>query len=158
MARKTGSKRVSKVKNLQRAPKRLGYKFFSFVITFLMIASGVFYFSLNYVPKAMYEEQLMLPKMKENYYVSQWCRDDFGKREFVLWDNTRVDCLTKDYAIEFDFANKWAEGVGQSLYYSKMTGKKPGLALIITDISDYKYVKRIERLESDIKLFLIKAY
>ena len=44
--------------------------------------------------------------MKESFYVSQWCRDDFGKQEFVLWDNTRVDCLTKDYAIEFDFAKK----------------------------------------------------
>ena len=129
-----------------------------FVITFLMAASGIFYLSLNYVPKSMYEEQVMLPKMKEAYYVSQWCRDDFGKQEFVLWDNTRVDCLTKDYAIEFDFAHKWAESVGQSLYYSKMTGKKPAVALILTDLKDYIYVKRVERLENGIKIFLIKAF
>ena len=123
-----------------------------------MAASGIFYLSLNYVPKSMYEEQVMLPKMKEAYYVSQWCRDDFGKQEFVLWDNTRVDCLTKDYAIEFDFAHKWAESVGQSLYYSKMTGKKPAVALILTDLKDYIYVKRVERLENGIKIFLIKAF
>ena len=96
--------------------------------------------------------------MKEAYYVSQWCTNDFGKREFLLWDGTRVDCLSKDYAIEFDFAKKWAESIGQSLYYSKMTRKNPAVVLILTDISDYRFVKRVERLNNDIKIFLIKAY
>ena len=91
-------------------------------------------------------------------YVNQWCTSDFGRKEAVLWDLTRVDCLAKDYAIEFDFAKKWAEAVGQSLYYSKMTGKAPAIALILTNITDYKYLKRIERLDNDIKVFLIKAY
>ena len=69
-----------------------------------------------------------------------------------------MDCLTKDYAIEFDFAKKWAESIGQSLYYSKLTGKKPAVVLILSSPTDYKYVKRIERLENDIQIFLIKAY
>ena len=56
------------------------------------------------------------------------------------------------------FAKKWAEAVGQSLYYSKMTGKKPAIALILTSLTDYRYLKRIERLDNDIKVFLIKAY
>lgn len=133
-------------------------KFVAFLIFVILSSCGVFYFSLNYVPKSRYEEQIMRPNMKEAYYVSQWCRDDFGKQEFLLWDNTRVDCLTKDYAIEFDFAHKWAESVGQSLYYAKMTGKKPAVVLIMSELSDYKYVKRIERLENGIKIFLIKAY
>lgn len=157
MARK--SKKNKKVqKFVEQKTSNFGAKCIAFVITFLMAASGIFYFSLNYVPKSMYEEQVMLPKMKEAYYVSQWCRDDFGKQEFVLWDNTRVDCLTKDYAIEFDFAHKWAESVGQSLYYAKMTGKQPAVALILTDLKDYRYVKRVERLENGIKIFLIKAF
>ena len=71
---------------------------------------------------------------------------------------TRVDCLAKDYAIEFDFAKKWAEAVGQSLYYSKLTGKQPAIVLIMTSITDYRYLKRIERLDKGIKVFLIKAY
>ena len=71
---------------------------------------------------------------------------------------TRVDCLAKDYAIEFDFAKKWAESVGQSLYYSKMTGKAPAVVLILTNITDYRYVKRIERLDKGIRIFLVKAY
>lgn len=134
------------------------HKIIAFIITLLLFAGGYFYINLNYVPKSMYETQLMRPNMKESFYVSQWCRDDFGKQEFVLWDNTRVDCLTKDYAIEFDFAKKWAESIGQSLYYAKMTGKKPAVALILTDLKDYKYVKRIERLDNGIKIFLIHAF
>ena len=76
----------------------------------------------------------------------------------ILWDMTRVDCLAKDYAIEFDFAKKWAESIGQSLYYAKMTGKKPAVVLILTDVFDMKYVKRVERTNSDIQIFLIKAF
>ena len=121
------------------------------------MAVGYVYYSMKYVPMEHYEVQEMLPKMKEAYYVSQWC-GDIGQQEFVLWDSTRVDCLTKDYAIEFDFAKKWAESVGQALYYSKMTDKKPAVALILTDADDYRYVKRVERLESGIQIFLIKAY
>lgn len=136
----------------------LQHKFFTFVFSFLFIGCGIFYFTLNYVPKELYETQEMHPGMKESFYVSQWCRDDFGKREFMLWDTTRVDCLSKDYAIEFDFAKKWAESVGQSLYYSKMTGKMPAVVLILTKLSDYRYVKRVERLNNGIKVFLIKAY
>lgn len=144
----------------KRNKKKFQYKnkFIAFVCSFLLIASGVFYITLNYVPKTLYETQSMRSGMKEAYYVSQWCRDDFGKREFVLWDNTRVDCLTKDYAIEFDFAKKWAESIGQSLYYAKMTGKKPAVTLILTQLEDYKYVKRIERLDNGIQIFLIKAF
>lgn len=133
-------------------------KIISFILTFLMMATGIYYYGLNYVPQKWYDVQTMLPNQNESYYVSQWCTSDFGRKEAVLWDMTRVDCLAKDYAIEFDFAKKWAESIGQSLYYSKMTGKQPAVALILTSLTDYKYVKRIERLDNGIKVFLIKAY
>ena len=133
-------------------------KIISFVITLLMMTTGLYYYGLNYVPQKWYDTQTMLPEQNESYYVNQWCTSDFGRKEAVLWDMTRVDCLAKDYAIEFDFAKKWAEAVGQSLYYSKMTGKKPAIALILTNLSDYRYLKRIERLDNNIKVFLIKAY
>lgn len=140
--------------------KHQGYrnKFIAFAFSFLCIVSGVFYFTLNYVPQKLYKTQDMRSGMKEAFYVSQWCSRDFGKQEFVLWDGTRVDCLTKDYAIEFDFAKKWAESIGQSLYYAKMTGKKPAVVLILTKLEDYRYVKRVERLDNGIKVFLIKAF
>ena len=133
-------------------------KITTFIVTFVMIASGLFYFGLNYVPKELYETQVLPSNQVEAYYVNEWCQPDFGRKEVLLWDLTRVDCLTKDYAIEFDFAKKWAESVGQSLYYAKMTGKMPAVVLILTKISDYRYVKRIERLNLGIKTFLIHAF
>ncbi len=129
-----------------------------FLVTFILMATGAYYFFLGYVPQKWYEPQTMRPNQVESYYVNQWCTPDFGRREAVLWDMTRVDCLTKDYAIEFDFAKKWAESIGQALYYSKMTGKSPAVVLILTSAADYRYVKRIERLDSGIKIFLVKAY
>ena len=133
-------------------------KIITFLLTFLLMATGVYYIGLNYVPQKWYETQTMRPEQVESYYVNQWCTSDFGRKEAVLWDMTRVDCLAKDFAIEFDFARKWAEAIGQSLYYAKMTGKKPAITLILTSPIDFRYVKRIERLDNDIKLFLIKAY
>ena len=130
----------------------------SFAVTFILMATGIYYLGLNYVPQKWYETQTMMPNQVESYYVNQWCTSDFGRKEAVLWDMTRVDCLAKDYAVEFDFAKKWAESIGQALYYSKMTGKKPAVALILTSPIDYRYVKRIERLDNGIKIFLIKAY
>ena len=133
-------------------------KIISFGVTFLLMITGLYYFGLNYVPQKWYEEQIMMPNQVEAYYVNQWCTPDFGRKEAVLWDMTRVDCLAKDYAVEFDFAKKWAESIGQALYYSKMTNKKPAVALILTSPTDYRYVKRVERLGNDIKIFLIKAF
>ena len=129
-----------------------------FGLIFLLMLTGVYYFGLNYVPQKWYETQTMRPEQVESYYVNQWCTSDFGRKEAMLWDMTRVDCLAKDFAIEFDFAKKWAESVGQSLYYAKMTGKSPAVVLILTSAADYRYVKRLERLDNGIKLFLIKAY
>lgn len=91
---------------------------------------------------------------KEKDYVDAYCT---GEKEYVLSDRTRVDCLTDEYAIEFDYAKKWAEGVGQSLYYSSMTGKKPAVALILKTPEDEKYVRRAEAANPEIKIFIVRA-
>ena len=140
------------------ARKKYQNKTVHFIITFLLMATGIYYFGLNYVPQKLYETQTMKPNQVEAYYQNEWCTPDFGRKEVILWDMTRVDCITKDYAIEFDFAKKWAESIGQALYYSKLTGKAPAVVLILTNPTDYRYAKRIERLDNGIKLFLIKAY
>ena len=140
------------------ARKKYQNKTIHFVIAFLLMATGIYYFGLSYVPQRRYETQKMKPNQVEMYYEDEWCTPDFGRKEVILWDMTRVDCMTKDYAIEFDFAKKWAEAIGQSLYYSKLTGKSPAIVLILTSPTDYRYVKRIERLDNGIKVFLIKAF
>jgi hypothetical protein len=82
----------------------------------------------------------------EKYYQERWCNEHNGIMEYILDDRTRVDCLTDDYAIEFDFAPKWAESVGQALYYSLMTGKRPGVVLIMEKEGDGRHLKRLNAL------------
>lgn len=83
---------------------------------------------------------------KESVYQKEWCDKYCGVMEYELPDKTRVDCVTKNYAVEFDFAPKWAEAIGQSLYYGIMTGKKPAVVLIIEKPSDWKYYHRIKKV------------
>jgi len=68
----------------------------------------------------------------EKHYQDLWCEGK-GETEFVLPGKARVDCLTDNHAVEVDFADKWAESIGQSLYYAEITGKKPGVLLIMED-------------------------
>ena len=65
-------------------------------------------------------------KHLEKEYQTAWCNAHNGIMEYKLDDNTRVDCLTNEYAVEFDFASKWAESIGQSLYYAQRTKRKTG--------------------------------
>lgn len=79
-------------------------------------------------------------KWHEADYVDHHCK---GEIEVVLADRTRVDCLTGTHAIEYDWGKKWAEAIGQSLYYSAMTGKKAGIVLIVTPRTKDRYLKRL---------------
>ena len=78
----------------------------------------------------------------EKYYQKLWCNGK-GKTEVVLPDRTRCDCLTATHAVEVDFATKWYEAIGQSLYYGLQTGKRPGILLIIEKPKDLKYWIRL---------------
>lgn len=90
----------------------------------------------------------------EKYYQEKWCSEKSGKTEVVLPDRTRCDCLTKTHAIEFDFGSKWAESLGQSMYYSIQTGKSAGIVLILEKPSDYKYWIRLNTViaENNLKI------
>ena len=79
----------------------------------------------------------------ERFHQKLWCTE--GKTEFVLSDRSRVDCVTDNYVIEFDFAKKWAEAIGQALFYSAMTQKQAGIVLIMdpTDELDSIYFDRL---------------
>lgn len=81
--------------------------------------------------------------LAERAYQTQWCAKKGGVTEFTLPDRTRVDCVTDEYAVEVDFAIKWAEAVGQALYYSVRTEKKPGILLIMEQESDARYLDRL---------------
>ena len=104
---------------------------------YLLFIFFLFYFNFPVYSSRLYSEK---------YYQNAWCSKWNGRQEVKLIDSTRVDCITKNYAIEFDFAPKWAEAVGQSLHYSRMTGKKPAIILIIEKNEDFKYYHRVKPL------------
>ena len=79
----------------------------------------------------------------EKYYQKILCDRLQGEQEFVLPDKSRIDCLTNKQAIEFDFAEKWAEGLGQALFYGAMTGRRPAVALIMETEEDEKHFIRL---------------
>ena len=77
-------------------------------------------------------------------YQNCWCNINKGETEYILPDKARVDCVTETHAIEFDFAKKWAESIGQALYYAEVLRKIPGVVLISENSEkDQKFIKRI---------------
>ena len=125
------------------------------LILFLLVSFLLFFSSVDTVlngDETLYSSSSI--KMNEKDYVNKYCS---GQIEYTLDDKTRVDCLTDEYAIEFDYAKKWAESIGQALYYAKKTGKNPAVALILKKESDLKYANRIQDIGLGIKIFKICA-
>ncbi len=95
----------------------------------------------------------------ERWYQERFCAEVGGKMETILSDQTRPDCLTATRAYEVDFAKKWAEAIGQALHYAQMTGRKPGIVLIIETIGDFRFVETlvntIKPLNVNFKLKLV---
>lgn len=83
-------------------------------------------------------------KYYEKDYQNIWCSENNGKTEVILPDLARVDCVTTTHAIEFDFAKKWGESIGQALYYSAVLNKKAGVVLIMENgEKDKRYLERL---------------
>jgi len=86
---------------------------------------------------------------KERDYQEYFCKEFGGITEYRLKDKTRVDCLLDEYAIEVDFAKKWAESIGQSLFYANATSRKPAVLLIMENQQrDEKYLRRLESVSA----------
>lgn len=95
---------------------------------------------------------------KEKVYQEYFCSKFGGITEYRLEDKTRVDCLLDEYAIEVDFAPKWAESIGQSLYYASQTSRKAAVLIIMEDMQqDKKYLQRLENVskQHDIDIWII---
>ena len=92
--------------------------------------------------------------IKEKDYINKYCE---GEKEFILSDKTRIDCLTSDVAYEFDFAHKFYEAIGQSLYYAIKTNRQAGIYIIVNKLEDNRYVIRLKEVceKYNIKLNVI---
>ncbi len=67
--------------------------------------------------------------------------------EVALWDGTRVDLITGTHVVEVDWAEKWAEGIGQALYYSVacQCDKGPELMLLLTPgVDESRHIYRAQ--------------
>lgn len=80
----------------------------------------------------------------EKYYQEAWCSEHGGQMAVTMPNGTRADCVTDEYAVEVEFAPKWAEAIGQSLNYAYQSGKKPGIVLVIEDGKDWRFYERLK--------------
>ena len=85
----------------------------------------------------------------EKEYQDAWCQQQEGLTELVLDDQARVDCVTASHAVEVDFAGKWAESIGQALYYGLKTKLPPGVLLILEYESDQRYLRRLKAVATE---------
>lgn len=80
----------------------------------------------------------------------QWCSTQGGQAEYRLSDGSRIDCLLDEYAVEVEWAHKWTEAVGQSLYYAAVTQKKPAILLLVRGKKDSRYVQRLGVIQEEL--------
>jgi len=100
---------------------------------------------------------LIIVAATEVEHVKQLAPKYKAQVEVVLWDGSRCDMVTKTEAIEVDWAKKWPEAVGQSLYYGLILGKKPAILLLVKDPkTELRYLLRCQIVcaKHDIKLYI----
>lgn len=81
-------------------------------------------------------------KLTEVQFAKKIVQKVGGVVEYRLPDDSRVDILTDKHAVEVDWAYKWPEGIGQALYYSIMTNRKPAVLLLADMPADNRFVNR----------------
>jgi len=83
----------------------------------------------------------------EAWYRDRWCIKPYDTEvrvETFNRNSPRCDCVTKQYAVEIDFAHKWYNAVGQSLYYAAKLDKMAAILIVAKDLDkDKKHIKRL---------------
>lgn len=69
-------------------------------------------------------------KHTERWYQELAAKHLHGVMEHRV-ENGRVDILTATHAIEVEFASKWKNAIGQSLWYALQTNERAGIILVI---------------------------
>jgi len=75
--------------------------------------------------------------------------------EVVLSDGSRADLISDRYAIEVEWSAKWKESIGQCELYAILTGKDPGVILLVKDpASEEKHIERCRKVCDHLKIKL----
>ena len=125
-------------------------------------STGEYHFhNKGYVPKAQgfvpseRESSRSSQNYSESYYQIKYANELGGRTEVTMPDGTRCDILTDTIAYEVDFADKWAEALGQSLNYASQTGKTPGIILVLKDSGDRKHLQRLKKIAAQYSLDIV---
>ena len=98
-------------------------------------------------------------KLPESYYRDHVASLMDGRTEVRTSSGTWCDIVTRDLAIEVDFAPNWAESIGQSLHYGAEFDRSPGIVLVLRNPGDERYVKRLfdslARYEIGIQIYVL---
>jgi hypothetical protein len=90
-------------------------------------------------------------------FQAKWCIDNGGVVDYIKEDDSsNIACMKDQYIIDVAYANQWKEAVGQALYYSAVTGKKPGIALIMLNSTEDK--KHLDSLRLVADKYNIKVW
>ncbi|MDP0590333.1 MAG: hypothetical protein QS748_14545 [Candidatus Endonucleobacter bathymodioli] len=116
-------------------------KFISILTVVILIA--IYFYGIEEREDSSKKTTAKKIRIYEADYQKWWCEKNHGEREVVLSDGTRSDCVTSDFAIEVDFSKKWAEAIGQSLHYARLTKKNAGILLIVNTSNDKKHHQRL---------------
>ena len=81
--------------------------------------------------------------MNSTAILAAFCLAHGGELEHRLPDGARVDCLTATHAWEIDPSEKWAEAIGQALYYAVATDRTPGIVLVVDTPTGCRHLKRL---------------
>lgn len=63
--------------------------------------------------------------------------------EYKLLNGTIADLVTRQRAIEVEFAPKWAESIGQALSYGLSTKRQPTVVLLLREDEDARFLRRL---------------
>ena len=80
---------------------------------------------------------------------SKYLADQYGFQDsYHCPDGSFVDILTPTHAVEVEWVDKWEQSLGQSTHYANMTGRKPGIWLLLRDGNEKETADYIRCLSS----------
>jgi hypothetical protein len=116
-------------------------KLWIYAITLPTVAAAYFFENENPARQIVEPNKMALairaekPEDRSGWHENQWGRHLAGQldgvAEYRLPDASRVDILTDQVAFEIDWAEKWPEAVGQSIFYAISTHRRPGIILLL---------------------------
>ncbi len=110
--------------------------------TWRHVVIGVLLVTMLFIPCRQVEAK---HRNYESFYQKKDCEKKGGIMEYRLFNSRRIDCLTEEEAIEYDFQKKMFECLGQALYYGHVTKKRAVCSLIVSkkDSREYKLLKSL---------------